>query len=224
MGNMGTDLKSDGHHVPTDSSLSVSVMRMSGRHKSNLIWDEEEDDFNVHEESECMPRERSSEHDKGLTPSEKMGSNKMRGSSSSVSAVVHGNSTRKIWKVVHHYGLRCLQRVRLRRTACPNGPNHVALRFGSEDTAVKVEQPQSGLTTLMGVWVGEFRSCESVIRMCWGLSGGGDRREVETGGKGGPVGGSKCNWNGREVGLKKHPDVSDDNLNTSSTPGCLNIK
>ncbi|KAF8495921.1 hypothetical protein F5888DRAFT_1840286 [Russula emetica] len=38
--------------VPTDASFSVSVMRVGGRRESILVWDEEEDDFNVDEESE----------------------------------------------------------------------------------------------------------------------------------------------------------------------------
>ena len=45
-------------HVPADSSSSVSVMRVGGRRESILVWDEEEDDFNVDEESERVPRER----------------------------------------------------------------------------------------------------------------------------------------------------------------------
>jgi len=44
--------------VPTDASFSVSVMRVGGRRESILVWDEEEDDFNVDEESERVPRER----------------------------------------------------------------------------------------------------------------------------------------------------------------------
>ena len=44
--------------VPTDASSSVSVMRVGGRRESILVWDEEEDDFNVDEESERVPRER----------------------------------------------------------------------------------------------------------------------------------------------------------------------
>ena len=44
--------------VPTDASFSVSVMRVGGRRESILVWDEEEDDFNVDEESERLPRER----------------------------------------------------------------------------------------------------------------------------------------------------------------------
>jgi hypothetical protein len=44
--------------VPTDSSFSVSVMRVGGRRESILVWDEEEDDFNADEESEHVPRER----------------------------------------------------------------------------------------------------------------------------------------------------------------------
>ena len=44
--------------VPTDASFSVSVMRVGGRRESILVWDEEEDDFNVDEESEREPRER----------------------------------------------------------------------------------------------------------------------------------------------------------------------
>jgi hypothetical protein len=44
--------------VPTDSSLSVSVLRVGGRRESILVWDEEEDDFNADEESERVPRER----------------------------------------------------------------------------------------------------------------------------------------------------------------------
>jgi hypothetical protein len=43
---------------PTDASFSVSVMRVGGRRESILVWDEEEDDFNVDEESERVPRER----------------------------------------------------------------------------------------------------------------------------------------------------------------------
>jgi hypothetical protein len=39
--------------VPTDSSFSVTVMCMGGRRRSILVWDEEEDGFNVDEESEC---------------------------------------------------------------------------------------------------------------------------------------------------------------------------
>ncbi len=44
--------------VPTDASFSVSVMRVGGRRESILVWDEEEDEFNVDEESERVPRER----------------------------------------------------------------------------------------------------------------------------------------------------------------------
>jgi hypothetical protein len=44
--------------VPTDSSFSVSVMRVGGRRESILVWDEEEDDFNVDVVSERVPRER----------------------------------------------------------------------------------------------------------------------------------------------------------------------
>ena len=44
--------------VPTDASFSVSVMRVPGRRESILVWDEEEDDFNMDEESERLPRER----------------------------------------------------------------------------------------------------------------------------------------------------------------------
>jgi hypothetical protein len=33
----------------------------------SAIWDEEEDNFDVDEESECMPWERWDEHDKELT-------------------------------------------------------------------------------------------------------------------------------------------------------------
>ncbi|KAI0290203.1 hypothetical protein BC826DRAFT_1092574 [Russula brevipes] len=44
--------------VPTDASFSVSVMHVGGRRESILVWDEEEDDFNVDEESERLPRER----------------------------------------------------------------------------------------------------------------------------------------------------------------------
>lgn len=44
--------------VPTDASFSVSVMRVGGRRESILVWDEEEDDFNVDEENERLPRER----------------------------------------------------------------------------------------------------------------------------------------------------------------------
>jgi hypothetical protein len=44
--------------VPTGASFSVSVMRMGGRRESILVWDEEEEDFNVDEESERVPRER----------------------------------------------------------------------------------------------------------------------------------------------------------------------
>jgi hypothetical protein len=44
--------------VPTDASFSVSVMRVGGRRESILVWDEEEDEFNVDEESERLPRER----------------------------------------------------------------------------------------------------------------------------------------------------------------------
>lgn len=44
--------------VPTDASFSVSVMRVGGRRESILVWDEEDDDFNVDEESERVPRER----------------------------------------------------------------------------------------------------------------------------------------------------------------------
>lgn len=50
-----SDVPSD---VPTDASFSVSVMRVGGRRESILVWDEEEDDFNVDEESERLPRER----------------------------------------------------------------------------------------------------------------------------------------------------------------------
>ena len=44
--------------VQTDASFSVSVMRVGGRRESILVWDEEEDDFNVDEETERLPRER----------------------------------------------------------------------------------------------------------------------------------------------------------------------
>ncbi|KAH9051603.1 hypothetical protein EDB83DRAFT_2542998 [Lactarius deliciosus] len=44
--------------VPTDASFSVSVMQVGGRRESILVWDEEEEDFNVDEESERLPRER----------------------------------------------------------------------------------------------------------------------------------------------------------------------
>jgi hypothetical protein len=44
--------------VQTDASFSVSVMRVGGRRESILVWDEEEDEFNVDEESERLPRER----------------------------------------------------------------------------------------------------------------------------------------------------------------------
>jgi hypothetical protein len=43
---------------PTDASFSVSVMRVGGRRESILVWDEEEEEFNVDEESERVPRER----------------------------------------------------------------------------------------------------------------------------------------------------------------------
>jgi len=43
---------------PTDVSFSVSVMRVGGWRESILVWDEEEDEFNVDEESERVPRER----------------------------------------------------------------------------------------------------------------------------------------------------------------------
>jgi hypothetical protein len=33
-------------------------MRVGGRCEFILVWDEEEDDFNIDEESECMPQER----------------------------------------------------------------------------------------------------------------------------------------------------------------------
>jgi hypothetical protein len=39
--------------VPTDSSFSVSVMRMGGRRESILVWDEEKDDFNVDGTNAC---------------------------------------------------------------------------------------------------------------------------------------------------------------------------
>jgi hypothetical protein len=44
--------------VQTDASFTVSVMRVGGRRESILVWDEEEEDFNVDEESERVPRER----------------------------------------------------------------------------------------------------------------------------------------------------------------------
>ncbi|KAI0262095.1 hypothetical protein BC834DRAFT_1043661 [Gloeopeniophorella convolvens] len=44
--------------VPTEASFSVSIMQVGGRRESILVWDEEEDDFNVDEESERGPRER----------------------------------------------------------------------------------------------------------------------------------------------------------------------
>jgi hypothetical protein len=44
--------------APTDASFSVSIMRVGGRRESILVWDEEEDDFNLDEESERLPRER----------------------------------------------------------------------------------------------------------------------------------------------------------------------
>ena len=44
--------------VQTDASFSVSVMRVGGRRESILLWDEEEEYFNVDEESERVPRER----------------------------------------------------------------------------------------------------------------------------------------------------------------------
>ena len=44
--------------VQTDASFSVSVMQVGGRRESILVWDEEEDEFNIDEESERVPRER----------------------------------------------------------------------------------------------------------------------------------------------------------------------
>ena len=44
--------------VQTDASFSVSVMHVPGRRESILVWDEEEEDFNVDEETERLPRER----------------------------------------------------------------------------------------------------------------------------------------------------------------------
>ena len=44
--------------VQTDASFSVSVMRFGGWRESILVWDEEENDLNVEEESERLPRER----------------------------------------------------------------------------------------------------------------------------------------------------------------------
>jgi hypothetical protein len=44
--------------VRINASFSVSVMRVGGRRVSILVWDEDEHDFNVDEESERMPRER----------------------------------------------------------------------------------------------------------------------------------------------------------------------
>jgi len=44
--------------VPINESFSVSVMRVGRRHESILVWDEEEDDFNVDEEDERVPWER----------------------------------------------------------------------------------------------------------------------------------------------------------------------
>ena len=63
---MGSDRSSPLHvlsptelsDVPTDASFSVSVMRVGGRRESILAWNEEEDDFNVDKEDECVPRER----------------------------------------------------------------------------------------------------------------------------------------------------------------------
>ncbi len=63
---MGSDHSSQGRvasptelsDVPTDASFSVSVMQVGGRRESILVWDEEEDEFNVDEESERLPRER----------------------------------------------------------------------------------------------------------------------------------------------------------------------
>jgi hypothetical protein len=46
--------------LPADL-FSVSVMRVGGRRESILIWDEEEDDFNIDEECYRVPRERWNE-------------------------------------------------------------------------------------------------------------------------------------------------------------------
>ena len=63
---------------------------------------------------------------------------------------LRGNSTRKLWESGASLRIE-LQRVRLGRTACPN---HVALRFGSEDAAVEVEWLPVGFDDLDGqVWV-----------------------------------------------------------------------
>jgi len=44
--------------VPTDASFFAPVMRVGGRRESILVWDEEEDNFNVDKEDERVPRER----------------------------------------------------------------------------------------------------------------------------------------------------------------------
>jgi len=43
---------------PADASISVSVIRVGVQRESILVWNEEEDDFNVDEEDERVPRER----------------------------------------------------------------------------------------------------------------------------------------------------------------------
>jgi hypothetical protein len=63
-----------------------------------------------------------------------------------VPAAVRGDSTRKLWESGASLQFE-QQRVRLRRTVCPN---HVALRSCSEDAAVEFEWHQSGWMTLMG--------------------------------------------------------------------------
>jgi hypothetical protein len=88
-------------------------------------------------------RHRMVNHGKGPMLSEEKGLDKTQGGSSSVPAAIRGNLTRKLWEKWRVQ----LQRIRLRHIACPN---HVALRFASEDDVVEVEWPLSGLTTLTG--------------------------------------------------------------------------
>jgi hypothetical protein len=129
-------------------------------------------------------------HGKGPTPSEKMGSNKTRGGSSSVPPTVRGNSTRKL---------------------CESGASLVTVELQAGSTAThRVSQPSRskirlrrprrgrgraapvGFDDLDGrVWVsfGVANACYGYTGVC---QGGGDRGEVKAGGKGGPVGGCRC--------------------------------
>jgi hypothetical protein len=129
-------------------------------------------------------RRRMVSHGKGPTPSEKMGSNKTRDGSSSVPAAVRGNSTRKLGKVAgsaaadsaatHRVSQsRCLK-IRSRR---PRGRGRVApVVFDDLDGRVRVN------FGVANVYKGYAGICQESR----------DRGEVESGGKGGPVGGCRC--------------------------------